>query len=157
MERAVRLVICVGLIAACVSFAALAQSPEDAPSSGSTPSAEPFHARFERRPDARQRRYFPAEAMYREITGSALVCCVPRPDRTVSCSVAVEIPEGRGFGDAARAIVEDNQQLTIDSYAEYLAAQPGAIPVPMRFRIEDAEAPALPANGQALCNSPPAQ
>lgn len=51
-------------------------------------------------------RYYPRDAMRRDIEGSTSLICTILPDRRLDCVVAEEDPAGHGFGAAALSISE---------------------------------------------------
>ncbi len=93
------------LIAACIASAAIAQ--EQAPT--------PFQ--WEERPTARSfSRARPQRSYSEGVSGYSLMCCSVRPDRRLSCEVAVDWPSGYGFDRAAQRVMGDFR-LTEESYA----------------------------------------
>ncbi|MGQ0531655.1 MAG: hypothetical protein ACT4OF_03065 [Caulobacteraceae bacterium] len=134
-----------------MATAALAQ---DEPTAPEAPSENLFRPQLVRNPDAAFSGYMPQRALERRIAGSVLLCCTPRADRSLSCEVAFEAPEGLGFGDAGRNMVE-SLMLTEESYAEYRAERPGRPFWQVQlFRLQGfADPPSLPPRSQrdALC------
>lgn len=46
-------------------------------------------------------RSYPTQALRQNISGIAVLCCTPNPNRSVACTVSSEYPTGQGFGDAS--------------------------------------------------------
>ena len=102
-------------IAACIASAALAQ---EAPFM--------FVPEFDAQPSSTELvRHYPPQALRENVSGIAVLCCTPRPDRSVSCEVNSEYPEGRGFG-AASVAASSSYRLTRQSHAD-LEARPGVL------------------------------
>jgi hypothetical protein len=100
-------------IAACLAGAALAQEPPMM-----------FVPTFDAQPSAAELvRHYPPQALQQNTSGIAIVCCTPRPDRSVACEVSSEWPEGQGFG-AASVAASSSYRLTQQSAAD-LEARPG--------------------------------
>lgn len=93
--------------------------------------------------------------MEHSITGSVLLCCKAKSDRTLQCRVAIETPPGRDFGRTALVLVEGTTQLTEASYADYTAHFAGSeFPEPMFWNLARiGVAPPLPPPEQraAIC------
>jgi hypothetical protein len=101
------------LIAACLAGAALAQEPPMV-----------FVPTFDAQPSAAELvRHYPPQALRENVSGIAILCCTPRPDRSVACEVSSEFPEGRGFG-AASVAASSGYRLAAQSHAD-LEARPG--------------------------------
>ena len=101
------------LIAACIAGAALAQEPPFM-----------FVPEFDAEPSPVELvRHYPPQALRDNISGIAILCCTPRPDRSVSCEVSSEYPEGQGFG-AASVAASPSYRLSQQSHAD-LEARPG--------------------------------
>ena len=102
-------------IALCLTGAALAQH-SDAPLV--------FVPEFEVQPTPTELvRNYPPRALQNNISGIGVLCCTPRPDRSLDCAVSTESPAGHGFGDASvRAAA--SYRLSPASHAD-LAARPG--------------------------------
>lgn len=111
--RAALLTLCALLFAS----AALAQRQE--PPLAFTPrfSAEPAQADFIRN--------YPPEALAQNVSGIAVLCCQPRPDRSMTCASRLEWPADQGFGEAS-VRASSAYRLSEDSYAD-LAARPGVL------------------------------
>lgn len=102
-------------IAACLASAALAQ---EAPLI--------FAPEFEAQPSpAELVRQYPPQALRDNTSGIAILCCAPLPDRSLSCEVSSEYPEGRGFG-AASVAASSGYRLTQQSHAD-LEARSGTL------------------------------
>lgn len=73
----------------------------------------PGDVEFRRTPDIEARfRYFPNEARQRQIEGRGTVVCRIQDDGKLrDCAVKAESPEGMGFGEATRRLVEAEIQL----------------------------------------------
>jgi hypothetical protein len=100
------------VVALCIAGAALAQ---EAPMM--------FIPEFEAEPaPADLVRHYPPRALQQNTSGIAILCCTPRADRSVSCEVSSEWPEGQGFG-AASAAASVGYRLSELSHAD-LAARP---------------------------------
>jgi hypothetical protein len=101
------------VIAACVAGAALAQEPPMM-----------FVPTFDAQPSSAELvRHYPPQALQQNTSGIAILCCTPRPDRSVECEVSSEWPEGQGFG-AASVAASSSYTLTQQSAAD-LEARPG--------------------------------
>ncbi len=151
-----RYAVCAAVLVWCVGGAALAQEGAVPPAPAASEAAPSFRPRLERNPGAPHRAYMPPVALDQMTTGSALMCCTPRADRTLECKVAFEAPQGLGFGNAALALMSQ-MQITEESYAEY---QTGARGEPFwqaqLFRLERRpEPPPLPPREErdALCRA----
>jgi hypothetical protein len=46
-------------------------------------------------------RHYPAEALQQNVSGIAILCCMPREDGSVDCAVSSEWPTEQGFGHAS--------------------------------------------------------
>lgn len=68
---------------------------------------------FRRTPDVEARfRYFPNEARQNQVEGRGTVVCRVQDDgRLRECAVKAESPEGQGFGEATRRLVEAEIQI----------------------------------------------
>jgi hypothetical protein len=101
------------IIAVCLAGAALAQEPPFV-----------FVPEFDAQPSPTELvRHYPPQALRDNVSGIVILCCTPRPDRSVSCEVSSEFPEGRGFG-AASVAASSGYRLTPLSYGD-LEARPG--------------------------------
>jgi hypothetical protein len=93
----------------CATALAFAQEHEGAPAE---PVAEAvnagFHPDWEQRPVGRTyAQYYPRGAITTGVSGYVALCCIPLDDGHVSCGVAVEEPQRRGFGQAAVNVVQE--------------------------------------------------
>jgi hypothetical protein len=78
--------------------------------------------RYDMMPDGRDfERNYPPDAMREGVPGVAALCCTIQADRTLSCEVAREWPEGRGFG-AASVVVARGFRVFEESYLQAQAA-----------------------------------
>lgn len=103
------------IVGFCLASAALAQ---DAPLVFiPTFDAEPSSADLIRR--------YPPRALERNVSGIAVLCCTPNPDRTVACAVSSDFPAAHGFGEAS-VQASRAYRLTPESYDD-LAARPGTL------------------------------
>lgn len=97
----------IALVAFCLAGAALAQSPPTL-----------FTPDFEAEPSPQQLvRHYPQRALRQNISGIAVLCCTPRPDRSLDCVAHSEWPAGQGFG-AASVSAAQGYRLPPDSYAD---------------------------------------
>ncbi|MEW5684379.1 MAG: hypothetical protein AB1942_05640 [Pseudomonadota bacterium] len=96
----------VGLIAGMVGMAALAQD-------GGPKPLLPGDVELRRAPDIEARfRYFPDAARQQQIEGRGTVVCRVQDDGKLrDCTVKAEAPEGHGFGEATKRLVEAEIQL----------------------------------------------
>jgi hypothetical protein len=86
------------------------------------PAPERPAVRFDAMPDLRDfMRNYPRPARQRAIPGVASLCCTINPDRTLSCQVASEWPEGYGFGQASLNVAREFRVFE-DSYRDAEAA-----------------------------------
>ena len=85
-----------------------------------------FVPRFDAEPSAADlvRRY-PRQALAQNVSGIAVLCCTPNPDRSVACTVSSEFPEGHGFGEAS-VQASHSYRLTQESHND-LTLRPGAL------------------------------
>lgn len=84
-------------IAVCLTGAALAQ--------GQGPLA--FRPTWDVEPTPQQNvAHYPRRALAQNISGIAVVCCRPRADRSLDCSINREWPEGHGFGAATQTATQ---------------------------------------------------
>lgn len=61
-----------------------------------------FVPEFESEPSPAQLvRHYPPAALRQNVSGIAVLCCVPRADRSLECAVNSEWPAGQGFGQAS--------------------------------------------------------
>lgn len=109
-----RLFACIAVIF-CTTGAALAQDQ-------SQPMA--FTPSFDVQPSSAEiiSRY-PPRALQQNISGIAVLCCSPNPDRSVACAINSEYPTGQGFGEAALQS-SHSYRLSQQSHAD-LVARPG--------------------------------
>ncbi len=136
------------------TFLAAASRAQDA-----APPNDHFSAQYEHRPHAPiDTRYYPRRSIERGERGVVLLCCRPNADRTLSCDIGFEAPEGRGFGQAGRRMIEEQSQMTAQSFADYtaLGTRP-ALPVTTRFASEGQETLDVRGDTWGVCNlNPPA-
>ena len=84
-----------------------------------------FTPSFDAQPSATEIiRLYPPRALQQNISGIAVLCCSPNPDRSVACAVSSEFPAGQGFGEAA-VQASHSYRLSPQSHAD-LVARPGA-------------------------------
>ncbi len=98
---------------------------------------------------------YPGEQLGRR-SGVVVLCCTPDATRRLSCDIASEAPERRGFGATAERSHETTRALTAESYAEYQAAFPNGGAFPVLFVLTSTgsgEAPPRPdlAAQDAMC------
>ena len=109
-----RLLACIAVIL-CTTGAASAQD-EGGPMA--------FTPSFDVQPSAAEFiRLYPPRALQQNISGIAVLCCSPNPDRSVACAVSSEFPAGQGFGEAA-VQASHGYRLSPQSHADLLA-RPG--------------------------------
>ncbi|MGQ0534213.1 MAG: hypothetical protein ACT4OF_16210 [Caulobacteraceae bacterium] len=100
------------IIAIALTSAAAAQAPMVfVPTFDAEPSSAELISRY------------PPAALQQNTSGIAVLCCTPRPDRSVACAVSSEWPAAHGFGDAS-VRASRSYRLSADSYAD-LIARPG--------------------------------
>ena len=93
----------------------------------------PFQAQYERRPDVSDyASNYPRAAMDREMSGMAVLCCLPGDDRKLACRAASEWPDGAGFG-AAAVHISQRFRLTPASLADYRSQPRAPIRMEMTF------------------------
>ena len=96
-------------IAVCIGGAALAQDT----------SPLVFVPRWEAEPSgADYARLYPRAALNQNVSGVAVLCCMPRADRSLECSVGHEWPAAQGFGVASLEAAT-RFRLTQDSYEAF--------------------------------------
>ena len=109
-----RLLACIAVIL-CTTGAALAQDQ-------SGPMA--FTPTFDVQPNSTEMiRLYPPRALQQNISGIAVLCCSPNPDRSMACAISSEFPPGQGFGEAA-VQASRSYRLSQQSHAD-LVARPG--------------------------------
>lgn len=59
--------------------------------------------------------HYPPLALAQNVSGIAVMCCTPRPDRSIDCAVSSEWPAGHAFG-AASVRASQGYRLSPDSY-----------------------------------------
>lgn len=128
-QRGVRMrrLFLLGAVTIALCGAALAQ--ETTPPTPPPDDAFVFHteARPGRRPLVNP---YPQMALLLHKSGSVILCCSVRQDRTLNCRVGWESPQGSGFGESARYMWESQVILTQQSYATYHG---GEIIIPYGF------------------------
>jgi hypothetical protein len=88
---------------------------------------EPDAPIWAERPQARHvERAYPRKAIQKGWSGIGVLCCVPRDDGSLSCALAAEWPDRRGFGAAALKVSE-HYRMTPEAVAT-LRAKPDPIP-----------------------------
>jgi hypothetical protein len=106
----------------CAAGAALAQDQ-------SGPMA--FTPSFDAQPSAAEMiRLYPSRALQQNISGIAVMCCSPNPDRSVACAISSEFPAGQGFGEAA-VQASHLYRLSPQSHADLLARPGTAVRISM--------------------------
>ncbi|MBL8548951.1 MAG: hypothetical protein JNJ73_03125 [Hyphomonadaceae bacterium] len=116
-----------------------------------------FEPNLQRSPVPEGMRFYPKEALRREVIGRAILCCTPRDDGSLACRVGYEAPVGWGFGASALRVFSSLMRMPPDKLAEYKATWPGReFAVPMNFRLEpdERELPPLTKEEQAaMCEA----
>ena len=80
---------------------------------------EPFVGEYDMQPGVPDyTRNYPPEARRRGVQGAAIICCVAREDRRITCASPFEWPEGQGFGEASIGVSREFR-LSAQSYAAY--------------------------------------
>lgn len=89
-----------------------------------------------RTPSARQlERAYPRRALERGESGEVLIGCLVRTDGHLhACHVLSESPSGRGFGAAARAVVDAFQMAPPDDGSPMAGRR---VEIPIHFRLAD--------------------
>ncbi len=73
---------------------------------------------------------YPRSARGNSVSGVVHMCCVPRQDRRLDCSIAFEWPRNRHFGEAALRVAR-RFRLTAESYSAYRADPNAWMQVPV--------------------------
>jgi hypothetical protein len=147
-----RYLACTGILLLCLAGAALAQEDIAPPPAAETRFVPAYEQRVGH---PLQVPLVPTRVLDRLISGSSLVCCTPRADRSLECAVVFEAPEREGMGGMALAIME-TRQLTEASFAEYNArSERGQFWQTHIVRMEGRPAPPLPPREErdALCRA----
>lgn len=101
-----RTIVAAALVAASIAGAAFAQN--QAPLAFvPTWAAEPSSADYIR--------HYPPQALHRNVSGIAVLCCTPQADHSLDRAVSSEFPAGQGFGQAS-ARVSRSYRLSQQSY-----------------------------------------
>lgn len=123
------------LVGLCFVGAALAQN-DLVPEQG-------FPADYETRPTGSDyARLYPRAAMINDVSGLAVLCCRPEPDRRLRCQYAVDWPRNAGFGEASEEIGR-RFRLTPESYEAFNANRYNWIRQTIIWRMGDARNPPL--------------
>jgi hypothetical protein len=138
---------------ATVAGVALAQEDE----------AVRFRAEWEQRPSARDfADNYPRNALRHGQAGVGVLCCTPRPDRTLECTLAREFPEGRGLGEASIRVAH-GFKLTEASYAAHQAGPRTPLRQPIRWNSgtpsdeANAQVSAVLVETRNICEPAPSQ
>jgi hypothetical protein len=92
-----------------------------------------FRPEWEQRPSARDfADNYPRDALRNVGSGVGVLCCSPRSDRSLECTLAREFPEARGLGEAS-VRVANSFKLTEASYATYQSGPRARIRLPVRW------------------------
>jgi hypothetical protein len=116
-------------IAAVVVLGSTAAAQNQPPDDGR------FQAEWEKRATGRSFvLHYPRKALERGTNGIAILCCIPREDRSVSCRVGREWPEDIGFGGAAIALAREFR-MTQASFDAFRATPEAWMQIPIRFQL----------------------
>jgi TonB family protein len=134
--------ICAIVSAACLATAAAAQ---DQPAAWRT--QEPLTGvEWEVRPSGEDfARHYPPEAMRDGVSGSVVLDCLVRGERTLQCEILSETPEDAGFGVAALRISE--AFIAAPETRDGARSIGGRVRLPIRFNIAG---PPVPPNARVL-------